>query len=76
MLGGVAIWLSVVITSLAFSLQITYGKEILLASTFLFLVGLVDDLIHIKPYQKLIGQVLGAAFVVYYGLTLPWTSSC
>src|SRR5215210_963689 len=75
MLGGVAIWLSVVITSPAFSLQITYGKQILLASTFLFLVGLVDDLIHIKPYPKLIGQVLGAAFVVYYGLTLPWTSS-
>src|SRR5215211_913974 len=75
MLGGVAIWLSVVITSLAFSLQITYGKQILLASTFLFFVGLVDDLIHIKPYQKLIGQILGAAYVVYYGLTLPWTSS-
>jgi len=75
MLGGVAIWLSVVITSFAFSRQITYGKEILLASTFLFLVGLVDDLIHVKPYQKLIGQILGAAFVVYYGLALPWTGS-
>ena len=75
MLGGVAIWFSVVIVSVTFSLHITYGKEILLASTFLFLVGLIDDLIHIKPYQKLIGQVLGSAFVVYYGLTLPWTSS-
>src|SRR5215207_2248093 len=75
MLGGVAIWLSVVIISAVFALQITYGKEILLASTFLFLVGLVDDLIHIKPYQKLIGQILGSAFVVYYGLSLPWTSS-
>jgi UDP-GlcNAc:undecaprenyl-phosphate GlcNAc-1-phosphate transferase len=75
MLGGVAIWLSVVITSLLFSLQITYGKQILLASTFLFLVGLIDDLIHVKPYQKLIGQILGAAYVVYYGLSLPWTGS-
>src|SRR5215510_9930914 len=75
MLGGVAIWLSVVITSFAFSRQITYGKQILLASTFLFLVGLIDDLIHVKPYQKLIGQILGAAYVVYYGLALPWTSS-
>ena len=75
MLGGVAIWLAVVIISFVFSLQITYGKEILLASTFLFLVGLVDDLIHVKPYQKLIGQILGAAYVVYYGLSLPWTNS-
>jgi len=75
MLGGVAIWLAVAVTSSVFSLQITYGKQILLASTFLFFIGLVDDLIHIKPYQKLIGQILGAAYVVYYGLTLPWTSS-
>ena len=75
MLGGVGIWLAVVITLLAFNLRITYGREILLASTFLFFVGLIDDLIHIKPYQKLIGQILGSAFVVYYGLTLPWTGS-
>ena len=40
------------------------------ASTFLFLVGLVDDFLHTKPYQKLIGQVMGSAFVVYYGLSL------
>src|SRR5207253_3567419 len=75
MLGGVAIWLSVVIIYLGFPLHGTYGKWILLASTFLFLVGLVDDLIHIKPYQKLIGQILGSAYVVYYGLSLPWTGS-
>jgi UDP-GlcNAc:undecaprenyl-phosphate GlcNAc-1-phosphate transferase len=75
MLGGAAIWLSVVISITVFSRHSVYGTHILLASTFLFLVGLVDDLIHIKPYQKLIGQVLGSAFVVYYGLTLPWTGS-
>src|SRR5690242_6139713 len=75
MLGGIAIWLSVVIISLPFLLRITYGKEIFLATSFLFLVGLIDDLIHVKPYQKLIGQILGAAYVVYYGLSLPWTGS-
>ena len=75
MLGGVAIWLAVVITAFPFLIQITYGRQILLASTFLFFVGLIDDLIHIKPYQKLIGQILGSAYVVYYGLSLPWTGS-
>jgi len=75
MLGGIVIWLAVIITILSFQLKTTYGKQILLASTFLFLVGLVDDLIHIKPYQKLIGQILGSAYVVYYGLSLPWTGS-
>jgi UDP-GlcNAc:undecaprenyl-phosphate GlcNAc-1-phosphate transferase len=80
MLGGVAIWASVVTTYLLFTWlglipPSTYGRTIINASTFLFLVGLVDDLIHTKPYQKLIGQIMGAALVVYYGLSLPWTRS-
>lgn len=75
MLGGVAIWISVVISFMVLIPHTTYGWTILKASTFLFLVGLVDDLIHIKPYQKLIGQIMGSAFIVYYGLTLPWTNS-
>jgi UDP-GlcNAc:undecaprenyl-phosphate GlcNAc-1-phosphate transferase len=75
MLGGVVIWLTVILAYFIFIPLTVYGPVILLASTFLFLVGLVDDVIHIKPYQKLIGQVLGAAFVVYYGLSLPWTGS-
>jgi UDP-GlcNAc:undecaprenyl-phosphate/decaprenyl-phosphate GlcNAc-1-phosphate transferase len=75
MLGGVAIWISVLIPILIFVPNTTYEWVILRASTFLFFIGLLDDLIHLKPYQKLIGQVLGAAYVVYYGLTLPWTGS-
>src|ERR1044072_9264370 len=75
MLGGVVIWLTVLIIYFTFSLHSAYGKWILLASKFLFLLGLINDLVHIKSYQKLIGQMLVSAFVVYYGLTLPWTSS-
>ncbi len=74
MLGGVAIWLSVVISYFAFVPRTPYGLVVMAASTFLFLVGLVDDFLHTKPYQKLIGQVMGSAFVIYYGLSLPWTS--
>src|SRR5713101_7276280 len=73
--GGVAIWLTVISAYLTLIPHTSYGWVIVGASTFLFLVGLVDDLIHIKPYQKLIGQVMGAALVVYYGLALPWTRS-
>jgi UDP-GlcNAc:undecaprenyl-phosphate GlcNAc-1-phosphate transferase len=75
MLGGVVIWFTVILAYFIFIPLTVYGPVILLASTFLFLVGLVDDVLHIKPYQKLIGQVLGAALVVYYGLSLPWTGS-
>jgi UDP-GlcNAc:undecaprenyl-phosphate GlcNAc-1-phosphate transferase len=67
MLGGLAIWSAVAICYFFFVPRTTYGWVIFRASTFLFLVGLIDDLIQIKPYQKLIGQVLGAA--CSYGLT-------
>jgi len=84
MLGGVAIWLAMVVSYLGFIRPNTpqgfghfpgsFLDVVMGASTFLFLVGLADDFLHTKPYQKLIGQVMGSAFVIYYGLTLPWTS--
>jgi UDP-GlcNAc:undecaprenyl-phosphate GlcNAc-1-phosphate transferase len=43
------------------------------ASAFLFLVGLVDDIFSIRPYQKLIGQFIGAGVLVFYGLKVPLT---
>lgn len=75
MLGGVTIWLAVIVTYLIFIRHTPYGWVVIGSSTFLFLVGLADDILHAKPYQKLIGQVMGAAFVIYYGLSLPWTGS-
>ena len=83
MLGGVAVWLATVLSYLIFvrptmsvswtDFPASYLDVVMGASTFLFLVGLADDFLHTKPYQKLIGQVMGSAFVIYYGLTLPWT---
>src|SRR5881397_1603899 len=73
MMGGVAIWLAVVSTWLLLIPHTPHGWVVIGASTFLFLVGLADDLLHTKPYQKLIGQVMGSAVVIYYGLALPWS---
>src|SRR5207249_1375300 len=75
MLGGVAIWFAVVVTYVVFARHTGQEWVVVGAASFLFLVGLVDDILHIKPYQKLIGQVIGAAIVVNYGLVLPWTRS-
>jgi len=72
MMGGVAIYAAVLLTYLFFVPHTREGWVVLGASSFMFAVGLVDDFLHIKPYQKLIGQVLGASVVVYFGLTLPW----
>jgi len=73
MLGGTAIFSA---TVLLFGVFVPYSPEaliLLVASSILFIVGLVDDLLHIKPYQKLIGQMIGASLVVGAGLKMPLT---
>src|SRR5713101_5742556 len=75
MMGGVAIWLAVAGTYLVLVPHTPQRWVVVGAASFLFLVGLIDDWLHFKPYQKLIGQVIGAAIAVNYGLVLPWTRS-
>jgi UDP-GlcNAc:undecaprenyl-phosphate GlcNAc-1-phosphate transferase len=75
LLGGVAIFASVILSSLPIAGEMPHGWLILAASSFLFALGLIDDYLHIKPYQKLIGQIMGACLIVLGGLALPWTSS-
>jgi UDP-GlcNAc:undecaprenyl-phosphate GlcNAc-1-phosphate transferase len=73
MLGGVAIVIAVTGTLVGLVPMTREGRVVIAASVALFLIGLLDDFFHIKPYQKLIGQLLGAAAVVSFGLVLPWT---
>jgi UDP-GlcNAc:undecaprenyl-phosphate GlcNAc-1-phosphate transferase len=73
MLGGVAIFVPVVIISATMVAHTASSSVLLGCSGFLFLVGLVDDFLHLKPYQKLAGQLVGSMPVLYHGLTLPWT---
>lgn len=75
MFGGTAIFAA---TLLAFAAFVPKHPEFLVvigASTFLFMVGLMDDSLNIKPYQKLVGQLMSAVFVVGFGLVLPLTGN-
>ncbi|MEO7660218.1 MAG: MraY family glycosyltransferase, partial [Pyrinomonadaceae bacterium] len=73
MLGGVAIFVAT--ASIYFALvPITRESLIVMGGrTFLFAVGLIDDIFNIRPYQKLIGQLIGAGILVLSGLKLPIT---
>lgn len=73
MMGGLSVFLATVGLSLLFVERTNEFLIVLAASSFLFLVGLLDDLINIKPYQKLIGQFIGVAIIVSNGLVLQWT---
>ena len=75
MLGGVAIFSATLLIYLALVPKSSQSLIILAGSSVLFLVGLIDDILQVKPYQKLIGQFIGVAIVIGFGLVLPWTSS-
>ena len=49
--------------------------HLLAGATAMFLLGLVDDVLHFKPYTKLIGQFSIAALTVATGSLLPWTGT-
>ncbi|MBC7796380.1 MAG: hypothetical protein H7Z37_05880 [Pyrinomonadaceae bacterium] len=73
MMGGVAMFATVTIVYLLFLPHTPQMWIVLGSSAVLFAVGLIDDILHIRPYQKLIGQLIGAAILIGSGLTLQWT---
>ncbi len=46
---------------------------VLPASSVIFAVGLLDDLRGLKPWQKLLGQVIAASLAIYFGVQLSTT---
>lgn len=74
LLGGVAIFLATTLVSLGCVSLTPELLVILGGSALMFLIGLIDDVFNIKPYQKLFGQLIGAAVIVGSGLQLHWTN--
>jgi UDP-GlcNAc:undecaprenyl-phosphate GlcNAc-1-phosphate transferase len=68
--GGVGIYVAFVVPTLLMGLD---QWPLLLGATAMFALGFADDIVHLKPYLKLIGQLVIAAATVLGGLTLPWT---
>lgn len=73
LMGGIAIYLAFLAGCFLFAERIGRLWPVLLAGTVLFAVGLVDDLVQLKPYIKLVMQMVAASIVVFGGLSLPWT---
>ena len=75
MMGGIGIFLAAIATILIFQPLTRDRWVVVCASSGMFLLGLIDDYLEFKPYQKLVGQVMAASAVIYGGLVLPWTGS-
>ncbi len=91
LLGGIAIYLGIAIPLFFAADFVTILPHILRTSdnlflpaidsviwigvTLLFILGLLDDFINIKPQTKLVGQILVASMVTFLGFRLHWFTS-
>lgn len=73
MLGGIGIFVATTGVYLVLATPTRESLAVIGGSAFLFLVGLLDDVFNIRPYQKLIGQLIGAGVLILAGLKLPLT---
>src|SRR3954447_17656056 len=74
LMGGVAIYTAFAAGYVIFMPNLRATLPILAGGTLLFITGLIDDRFQIKPYAKLVLQLIAAAIVVYSGLHLPWVN--
>ncbi|MGH9841774.1 MAG: hypothetical protein ACREEM_23720, partial [Blastocatellia bacterium] len=73
LMGGIAIYLSFILGCAIFAPSLYRARPILIAATLLFVTGVIDDRVQLKPYIKLAMQIIAAAITVYGGLDLRWT---
>lgn len=55
--------------------RLPLSAVLLIGSTFMFMLGLLDDFRNIKPQSKLVGQIIAAALVTGLGYRLHWFES-
>ena len=73
LMGGVSIAVTTSIIGFWLVPQTDRSMVVLSSSLLMFLIGFVDDLVTLKPYQKVIGQLVAASAIISYGMYLPWT---
>jgi UDP-GlcNAc:undecaprenyl-phosphate GlcNAc-1-phosphate transferase len=74
MFGGAAIAASLFVSILIFRIQ---RDVVILAATAagMCAIGLIDDIISLKPSTKLIAQIAGASVMLFFGYRLNWLHS-
>jgi UDP-GlcNAc:undecaprenyl-phosphate GlcNAc-1-phosphate transferase len=74
--GGVGIFAAFALVAVLRARADFSGDQLLLVCCAgMFLVGLIDDFVRMKPYAKLVGQILFATAFTLFGVRLYWLSS-
>jgi UDP-GlcNAc:undecaprenyl-phosphate GlcNAc-1-phosphate transferase len=80
-LGGVAIAASFYLAALAIQPflpaagMLSKYLPLLICAFLVFALGLVDDIYHLAPQTKLVGQIIVASFLVFFGFKINWFES-
>ena len=72
LLGGVGVWLASVAATLIFTES---SLVVLGTASCMFLIGVVDDGMRLRPATKLTAQIIAASALVAFGVTATWTGS-
>ncbi|HVO29862.1 MAG TPA: hypothetical protein VMV18_03965, partial [bacterium] len=70
--GGVAIFLALAVTGVLLLPHSRANLAILVGGAAIFVVGLVDDIVHVKPSTKLLGQIAAACIAAAGGVRVEF----
>jgi UDP-GlcNAc:undecaprenyl-phosphate/decaprenyl-phosphate GlcNAc-1-phosphate transferase len=73
--GGIPIFITMTLTLLVFLPSSTTSVAIILGAFLLLVLGILDDLLNISPYVRLIGGLLASTIVVSYGVRIEYISN-
>lgn len=68
-LGGIAIFTGIIFSVLFWvdGIPLDFLRWFTLAGVLIFLIGLQDDIVAIRPLKKLIGELIASGMIIYYG---------
>jgi len=64
--GGIAIFTGIIF-SLLFWADIENIQYLLVSILIVFFVGVIDDLLELSPFKKLVGQIMATLIIIYLG---------
>lgn len=75
LLGGIGIYAGFLVgyAYLRLGGQLTRGGLLVACASAMFVLGLVDDFVQLKPYTKLVAQLVAAVVQTAFGLSFDWT---
>ncbi|MGM9986034.1 MAG: glycosyltransferase family 4 protein [Bacillaceae bacterium] len=66
-LGGLAIFISMLVGCFFLQVDTNLVAPILIGAAIIVIVGVLDDTFELSPRWKLVGQLLAAAVIIFYG---------